>query len=569
MVVAPLGGGFGMELPVHGCQGAFDTANEIMDFALHHTELLGAKLHEKGAGDDCGLEGIKAARMFCDLHCIRDAVKSGDKAIQGSLYNAVDVMGRNMDMVMEYYIGTVHDELAVMKENQEEIKKGQSLMEVQGAKTKLFTMFDSMKGMLGSRLHAAGHATAARALDSFVVRFSRGEHMGVTNASQKLNDLTSEVDHLMNTISVASTNQLSISSEVARRTATGLHDMSDFLSSHNDMIGVYRTAAEQTKQKQEALSVAAAVTELSEEVEVAEAKTILRDADRSWWRIREKIDLYWEAAAKQAAAFGDALTVLDRYTLKCASDLTDLNNVETRAMKADEEARNQLHHTWHSVVHEIGLLTAMIVDSDGFLQLGRLDAFSVKVSGNRSTICGSGRSANKAVLSEVEGALQAGLAYQTWKQLTWIVAEMTILRERFASDGLQMPGYETLTQAMQRVSKSFKELAGQQGDLAVGVAARLCDRKESLLQTSPQDSMDMKGMFKEIQAQHVAERAADRAADDKLKAQHVVERAADDKKFDAERAERTADDKKVDSLLIVVVVLLCALVTLGWVMWRK
>jgi len=315
--------------------------------------------------------------MFCDLHCIRDAVKAGDKAILGSLGNAVDVMMQNVDLLMEYHIGTVHDKLVVMQQHQKDLQKAVNAQAITATKASLLTTFGHMKGMLGSRLHAAGKATASRALDTFAVRFSRANHTGVANASQLLTDLTSGVDLLWKTISFASTNQLSTPGEVARRTTAGLDDMGVLLSSRTDLIGVYRTAAEQTRKQQDALSVAGIVTELKEEFEEGAAKTILRDVDRCWWTIREKIDLYWESAANQAAAFGEALTVLERYTLKCSSELNDVKNVEDQAVKADEVARIRLHDTWHSVVHELGLIAAMLVDSDGFLQLGRFDTVSI------------------------------------------------------------------------------------------------------------------------------------------------------------------------------------------------
>merc|ERR1719453_2334770 len=44
------------------------------------------------------------ARTLCDLHCVRDIVKTGDKAILDSLERASYVMTRNTDMLLEYYV---------------------------------------------------------------------------------------------------------------------------------------------------------------------------------------------------------------------------------------------------------------------------------------------------------------------------------------------------------------------------------------------------------------------------------------------------------------------------------
>jgi len=197
-VVAPLGGGLGFDTAAEFCAGTIGGLNSVADWALLKTDEIGTMQNEAGVAKDCGADEARMAnaRMFCDLHCIRDAVKAGNEAILGSLSNAVDVLGRNMDMLMNYYTGTVHDTLAVLTQNQAQNQAQIMKQQAKVSLTELSTMFGKMNQMLGSRLHAAGHATASRALESFVVRFSSADHTVVTNASQLLNDLTSEVDHL-------------------------------------------------------------------------------------------------------------------------------------------------------------------------------------------------------------------------------------------------------------------------------------------------------------------------------------------------------------------------------------
>jgi len=242
-----------------------------------------------------------------------------------------------------------------------------------------------------------------------------------------------------------------------------------------------------------------------------------------------------------------------------------MKNVQARAVKADNAARIQLHDTWHTVVHELGLVTAMIVDTNGFLQLARLDTVSVNAFGNH-TICGSGRPGKEAALYAVEGALKSGLASQTYMQLRWIFVEMLMLRDRFASEGLQEPSYETLMQIGQRASESYQGLLAQRGDLAVEVVARLCDHQLSLLETAPQDSNGMKGVLKELEAKL----AADDARFNTEIAEKETLHAADQAQHAADQAKLAADDARLDTLLLVFgVVVLVVLVTLGWALWRK
>jgi len=100
------------------------------------------------------------------------------------------------------------------------------------------------------------------------------------------------------------------------------------------------------------------------------------DFDRAWWTIREKFDDYLEAADNRAETFGDALSMLDNYIVKCTADFADLTKVQHAVTRADDEAHRQLHETWHSVEHEVGLLVARIADSRAFHQLAHLDVMS-------------------------------------------------------------------------------------------------------------------------------------------------------------------------------------------------
>ncbi|CAK9016359.1 Uncharacterized protein SCF082_LOCUS13144 [Durusdinium trenchii] len=43
------------------------------------------------------------ARTFCDLHCIRDAVRKGDDAILRALEEAVEIIGKNTQLLLEHY----------------------------------------------------------------------------------------------------------------------------------------------------------------------------------------------------------------------------------------------------------------------------------------------------------------------------------------------------------------------------------------------------------------------------------------------------------------------------------
>merc|ERR1719443_377742 len=102
MVAAAVG--FGMALETNDvCQGI---VKKIAFGVRFGKDLIynGIRLdHKIKRYADCDSRQASFNRMFCDLHCIRDAVKAGDKAILSTLEKSVEVMGRNMDMLMEYH----------------------------------------------------------------------------------------------------------------------------------------------------------------------------------------------------------------------------------------------------------------------------------------------------------------------------------------------------------------------------------------------------------------------------------------------------------------------------------
>jgi hypothetical protein len=224
------------------------------------------------------------------------------------------------------------------------------------------------------------------------------------------------------------------------------------------------------------------VAALTDEIQMAEAEALLRDIDRSWWIIREQLDAYLEKAERQTSSAFETIAVLRDYTTKCSADFFQLRSAESRAVQAEEEAKRQLHDTWHTLVHEFGLLAARIVDSGAFLQFDRFDVASQHFSHNRSAICGFGKAALTAGLSVTQKALKHGLAQQTWRQIEGIIVEASMLDSRLLTEGLQVMGKETLTQAFQRITVSFQEAIAQREDLVVEVAVRTCSSKQSLLE---------------------------------------------------------------------------------------
>jgi len=424
-------------------------------------------------------------RVFCDLHCIRDAVKAGDSAILKTLEKSVQVMGSNMDMLLEYHTGTAKDELMEAIDSLQPPHDDDDLLEnAHEVQAQLLGMFTEMGSMLNANLDAGGHATATRALDSFAARFSAPDPL-TSNHTKLMHELASESTSLLNTVRAASSRQLSTSAEASRRTSSAVRKLNQALGTRNQMLGVYSSSAQTKKETQRNMSPTMdTITALKNDIQRSSATTLLLDLDRSWWTIREKLDEYLDAAQGQTAAFTDALIVVEDYSSKCAADFDDLKHAHVQALQADKAAQKQLQESWHAVEHQFGMLAAKIADSHGFLQLAHLDASSLDFETNRTAICSQGKPAKEAALLAVDRSLSQGLAKQTWKQLTDVFDEMGMLRSRFSAHGLKTPKNQTLIQALERTATAYMEAMDQRSDIALEAARRVCGQESTLAQIS-------------------------------------------------------------------------------------
>jgi len=568
-VMAPLGGGIGGKPPEAACETAIAAGATALQWVNTKYEIVGAYAHNKGEQGDCGKEQESMKRIFCDLHCIRDTVKAGTKAILTSLEKAISKTLNNLDLLMEYYSGTTNDMLEVMKATQKANEKKQDKFRQNSIKTKFLQMFLEIKGLLKANLHAEGRATAKRALDMFTTRLPSPDAMGFKNSTDNsalIADLHSEVSNLMDTIRIASSRQLSTAGAVAQKTQSALQGMTMVLQQRNQMLGVYHASAVRGKKDQAQLLKArdVLISQLEAAVVLAAKDSLLIDFERSWWAIREKLDAYLETAESQSTAWVEAMTVINHYTSKCDATFANLNEAQAKVVRADEEAKKQLHDTWHSVVHELGSLVARIADTQALIQLSRWDVGAAEL--DRVAVCSKGSSSKQAALSAVRKSLVGGLAEQTWKQLEGIFVELPLLYDSFSALNMPEPSKETWDQAEKRAIASLEQAQRQQGELAVELASHLCTSDHPLVEihaVSTSSPLDNEKKFEGyVQAQHVAEKKLE-MFEEKLEAQH----AADVKMTEA---QHSADDKKITALVVSVgVLVVVVLVTLGWSMWRK
>jgi len=449
---------------------------------------------------DCETEKDGFNRMFCDMWCIRDAARMGDKAILESLEGAVATMGTNTDALLEYYTGGVADGLKEIQQDQKKQNKELLLEKVHDTKGRLSMIVTEMRGMLAGNLHPGSHTTVTRALDAFSSRFSSVPISGLANSSAFMDEFSSEAAKLLSTVRTSSTSHVSTVGTIAHRATSFLRTTNAFVKSQHSTLGVYHASALEKRANKLSLAGMDSNTLLGRTEVLIVQKTAVDDLimnfDRSWWKIREKLDAYLEAALSQTAAYDDAVSVLDRYTSRCSADMRDLSKAQTRAIQANDAAKTQLHDTWQVVVNELGLVAATVVDSGGFMQLSSMDAASVDLEPQRSTICKGGSAARDAARSSIMKGLQSGLLEKTWQQFVDIFGETRFLLDRFEDMEMPEPYQKTLLQTIQRTTDSLKEAQSQHGDLVLEMTSHICHPERDIVEgsqeqlTSPSSQLD-------------------------------------------------------------------------------
>jgi hypothetical protein len=403
-------------------------------------------------------------------------IKENDKAIQGSLKNAHQAMSTNMDRLFDYYIGTVHDSLDLMKEQME--KTQDVIDEVHGAtatdtvpalvevQRQLHGMFLEMDNMLGRNLYGHAKTTAVRALDSYASTFAQLGRLNLTSASGLVTRIFSDTSMLKSTIAVASSKELSNVEQASMRSASSVKEQNAEMQQELFVLGVYTDSARQKKEDQRKWfsTQQVVLADVIDEVWKASANMLLVEIDQSWWATRTKLDDYFETCNRQEQAFRAAVTVLNEYTSKCTTTFPVLKLAYARALKARKETHNQLRDTWHAVENEFGLLASKLVDTQGFHQLLRLDASSVNLTSKQSQICSGDL---KGAVAAVNATFIGGFADQTWEQLAGVVMEMQFLMSRFRASKLKAPSGKALAQAWQRVVTAYLGAKERCGDLAL------------------------------------------------------------------------------------------------------
>mmetsp|Transcript_37159 Transcript_37159/g.78845 ORF Transcript_37159/g.78845 Transcript_37159/m.78845 type:complete len:646 (-) Transcript_37159:309-2246(-) len=425
------------------------------------------------AGDaDCPPEVLGMARMFCDLHCIRDAVKAGDSAILDNLEKAVGVVGQNTQMLLEHYTGWLGDQLGELSKQVKALTPKTMMQQVQEFRNDMTTMFTEMHSFATDTSFDTGSlASMKRALGSFISEVKAQTPKGNETLDEHLQMVQRKAAALHQRFKLASQNSMPKEYEVERRAAEWAEKTEKLLDSRVSMLGVYTNTSHASKQiqhwlKEQLRSDEDAASEVLMEEE--SLRVVMRDLDSSWWTIRDAMDDYLEAADVHIKAYRGAVSAVQEYTSTCSLGFSSLKGAHKQVIKAEDKAHKVLQSAWNTIVPTLGLLASKVRDADTLGSLALADVRDLEFDGlsgeDQHEFCNltadhDDAAVNSFVQKLISDSMSKGLYGQTVTQLRLIFLDLALLKDRFVFGGLGSPPKQsTIIEAWSNIEDARKDI---------------------------------------------------------------------------------------------------------------
>mmetsp|Transcript_36162 Transcript_36162/g.78222 ORF Transcript_36162/g.78222 Transcript_36162/m.78222 type:complete len:3042 (-) Transcript_36162:155-9280(-) len=462
--------GFGVKIPTGKMLGGI--ANLLQDIGTAANDGVFAERQWKNANagyNDCPPDALGMARIFCDLHCIRDAVKAGDNAILESLENAVDVMGQNMDLLGEHFAGVETDEINEVKDMLKELVPT-SMQQIGSMRSHLIPMFTEMHGFVVNKpFDESTSLSVRRALDGYSEAFAsehrkpKQERFSNVSLSQHLSHVTRRTEELHAMLRQVSEMSFPKALQVERNAAHYAERMIRVLGARTSMLGVYRNVSNDAKATQLWILERARPSEDSVMQELLEesTQTAVKHLDIKWWTMREAVDRYLWAADKQMKTYHHAVSALQEYTTKCSVGFSSLRGLYKKVKRDEEEAHKILKETWDKTVPMLGALAAQVRDTDLLSKFLRADVGQLTRNTSllaTETACSDQEGFTKSIHHQLFLAAARGLWGQTMKQLKLTFLELQMLEDRMVFGGLGHPyGTADIDDAWASLKESERE----------------------------------------------------------------------------------------------------------------
>ncbi|CAE7438803.1 ACBP2 [Symbiodinium sp. CCMP2592] len=421
-VIAPLGVGVEPQ-PPKICSEVTDLVRTIVDLPFD--------ISKQAVDLQVEIEGYKAcnpyeagfSRLFCDIHCVRDAVIRGDRTILRNLEQATKISNDNMRKMVEWSTEATRTETEYLDKKidhslkintiylhhiaQNTQPKEEELL--QNAVTATGSMLAELKGFAEISSLGVSRVAAGDALTRFL---SAAEPLVEGNATrtgqvQKFQSLMSDLYQTMR----ASTGGLTKAQAVGRQVAREAQQLQERTRRQAQVLGIYRAHS------RDAHKAAKSWARM-------DAERTLVTLDKLWWHIRDRLDRYIDIAGAEITQLERSLTTLAEYE-NCKAGTLDLLQSYSSGMKSMRRSRAQLRAVWRETSNLMGELAAIISDGDVF---------------------GS--------LMAAEGCKSA-LAAQTLDQIRFVLQDSGFLIHRFEAANLPQPDVSVLQAAVKQIHAAY------------------------------------------------------------------------------------------------------------------
>jgi len=429
VIVSPFGTGFGLR-PSKICEGAVKLQKAARAFAGPSMAYGSAQKRWAMESEDwnaCNPLQVGFARLFCDVHCVRDAVIRGDRSIIRNLEKATKKTNNNMAALVKWSVDSARTETGWIADKIDfantvstaYLKEIRTMLMDQSKSTSLVEGTQVASGMMLKEL--AGYAeaasfddlsriTARSALEQFL---ETPDFTSSSNASEALKIL-GHLDQLHATLRrVGSRSKEEVFSRQLGRNIKQLQQQAQ-LQLHT--LGVYRLASETSSHQTRAMS-------RHRSGAMVERHEVMMSIDHIWWTLRKKLDEYLRVAEDEVQSFQASLEEMSSY-MDCKKGFKRLIASYTTSMANMKRSHRQLRAAWSEGSYLLGELASVIVDTDAFQTFVR------------------------------EQGCKSSYMEQTLKQLDSAVFDMAFLFHRFRASHLPEPDTFALKEATQRIQQA-------------------------------------------------------------------------------------------------------------------
>ncbi|CAE8711131.1 unnamed protein product [Polarella glacialis] len=423
--IAPLGVGAEVE-PDSICDQVTDFVGSLVHLPIGLAYAGVRYANEQEGYAACNPLQVGFSRMFCDVHCVRDAVIRGDRTIIRNLEKATKISNDNMKKMVEWSTEAARTEteyldkkvdysLAVSTAYLQSIAANTQPSEaklLQGARAASSSMLSELSGFAQlASFSELSRVTARDELERFAgsAELLEGAAPNATRLAAVLNQITS-----LHQVLRSASGGLSKAQAVGKQLSQDARGMQEQARRQRQVLGVYRLHS------QTARSAAQGWRSRSDQ------RAVLVSLDHLWWQLREKLDRYLDTAEEEVKHFQAAFATMADYE-HCTAGFSNLLATYTTSMAVMEESHRQLQATWRETSNLLGELAAVIVDGEAF-----------------------------SIFMQEEGC-DSTLVQQTVKQAKLAVGGMRMLIHRFRVAGMGEPDTSSLEQASQRIQESYAD----------------------------------------------------------------------------------------------------------------